>query len=79
MKKKELKEKLIDALHELDVTNKLLDQRQEVLLKIPACPLHGFCLPSMSAWVDKMITIDNLLSNYKIKDIDTLKQILNRA
>ncbi len=36
---------------ELDVTEKLLSERQRVLDAIPECPLHGSCVPHALEWI----------------------------
>ena len=38
---------------ELDVTEKLLNERQRVLDAIPECPAHGSCVPNAIEWVEK--------------------------
>lgn len=37
---------------ELEITNKLLDDRNAVLSKIPECPVHGFCLSHFADWIE---------------------------
>lgn len=39
-------------LEDLDVTKKLLAQRQRVLDEIPACPRHGECVPHALEWIE---------------------------
>ena len=39
---------------ELQVTDKLLEARQEVLDAIPECPIHGSCIPHALEWIESM-------------------------
>ena len=44
---------------ELDVTDKLLDARNEVIDMIPECPAHGAqCLPNAKGWITKHLKRD---------------------
>ena len=43
-----------DLKHELEVTDKLLAERQRVLDAIPECPSHGKCVPHAIEWIEKM-------------------------
>lgn len=38
---------------EATITEKLLNDCNEVLGLIPRCPLHGFCLPHFEEWINK--------------------------
>jgi hypothetical protein len=44
----------VDLKHELEVTDKLLNERQRVLDAIPECPSHGKCVPYAIEWIDEM-------------------------
>ncbi|QGW28457.1 hypothetical protein [Phnomibacter ginsenosidimutans] len=39
--------------HELEVTEKLLEERQKLLDAIPECPVHGKCVPHALEWIEK--------------------------
>lgn len=39
--------------HELEVTEKLLEERQKLLDAIPECPVHGKCIPHALEWIAK--------------------------
>ena len=43
-----------DLKHELEVTDKLLEERQRVLDAIPECPSHGKCVPHAIEWIEEM-------------------------
>ena len=43
-----------DLKHELEVTDKLLNERQRVLDAIPECPSHGKCVPHAIEWIEEM-------------------------
>ncbi len=43
-----------DLKHELEVTDKLLDERQKVLDAIPECRIHGKCVPHAIEWIEEM-------------------------
>ena len=45
-----------DLKHELEVTDKLLNERQRVLDAIPECPSHGKCVPHAIEWIEEMKT-----------------------
>lgn len=40
---------LVDFILVLDA---LIESREEVLLTIPMCPIHGFCLPYFKQWIE---------------------------
>jgi hypothetical protein len=44
----------VDLKQELEVTNKLLNERQRVLDAIPECQIHGKCVPHAIEWVEEM-------------------------
>lgn len=44
---------LLALRQELDVTDKLLEQRQRVLDAIPECPVHGPCVPHALEWIEQ--------------------------
>lgn len=56
---------LAEAAEELDITNKLLAERERVLNAIPECPTHGsMCVPHALDWVEaSKRKIDNLVAN----------------
>ena len=43
-----------DLEQELEVTEKLLEERQRVLDAIPECPSHGKCVPHAIEWIEEM-------------------------
>ena len=43
-----------DLKHELEVTDKLLNERQRVLDAIPECQSHGKCVPHAIEWIEEM-------------------------
>ena len=43
-----------DLKQELEVTDKLLNERQKVLDAIPECPIHGSCIPHAIEWIEGM-------------------------
>jgi hypothetical protein len=43
-----------DLKHELEVTEKLLNERQRVLDAIPECQSHGKCVPHAIEWIEEM-------------------------
>jgi hypothetical protein len=43
-----------DLKHELEVTDKLLNERQRVLDAIPECQIHGSCVPHAIEWIEEM-------------------------
>jgi|GEM_PF-5119463 len=43
-----------DLKHELEVTDKLLNERQRVLDAIPECESHGKCVPHAIEWIEEM-------------------------
>ena len=45
---------MIDLKHELEVTDKLLEEIQRVLDAIPECPSHGKCVPHALEWIEEM-------------------------
>ncbi len=38
---------------ELEITDKLLSERQRVLDAIPQCEVHGSCIPHAFEWIEK--------------------------
>ena len=46
-------EQIIESLRELEVTNTLLEERQQVLDAIPECEVHGKCIPHALEWIEK--------------------------
>jgi len=42
-----------ELVKELEVTNKLLNERQRVLDTIPACHAHGACVPHAIDWINR--------------------------
>lgn len=48
--------------HELEITEKLLNERQQVINAIPECELHGGnCVPHALEWIEKQKTIKTAL------------------
>ena len=45
-----------DLKHELEITDKLLEERQRVLDAIPECKVHGSCVPHAIEWIEEMKT-----------------------
>ena len=43
-----------DLKHKLEVTDKLLAERQRVLDAIPECKVHGSCIPHAIEWIEEM-------------------------
>lgn len=43
-----------DLKQELEVTDKLLNERQRVLDAIPECKSHGKCVPHAIEWIEEM-------------------------
>lgn len=46
--------KIEELLQELEVMEKLLNERQRVLDAIPKCPTHGSCVPHAIEWIEEM-------------------------
>ncbi len=45
---------LRDFKNELEVIEKLLNERQRVLDAIPECEIHGSCVPHAIEWIEEM-------------------------
>lgn len=43
-----------DLKKELEVTDQILANRQQVLDAIPECPVHGKCVPHALEWIQEM-------------------------
>lgn len=52
---------------ELEITNKLLDDRNAVLSKIPGCPIHGYCLPNFSDWIESAKKLEVEIAALKVR------------
>ncbi len=48
-----LQNQLAEVRHELELTEKILEQRQRVLDAIPECDVHGECVPHALEWIEK--------------------------
>lgn len=44
--------KLLEA--EIEVSHKLLEERNKLLIAIPGCVEHGLCVPHALAWIEKV-------------------------
>jgi hypothetical protein len=54
MKKAELMKRVKELEEELNVTDKLLDERNRVMEAIPECESHGHqCVPHAIQWVEE--------------------------
>ena len=47
-------ENYTDLKHELEITDKILAERQRVLDAIPECKTHGKCVPHAIEWIEEM-------------------------
>lgn len=70
---------------ELAITEKLLADRQRVLDAIPACPMHGACVPHALEWIEKAkadlqalaVGQDALLDMLARQHVDALDAVRN--
>lgn len=56
----------------LEVTNKLLIERQKLLDAIPECNIHGKCVPNALEWIEKMKNKNRVLN----KSLETINNIM---
>ena len=52
--------------HELEVTAKLLNERQKLLDAIPECEIHGKCVPHALEWIEEMKKINEIMNTDNI-------------
>lgn len=54
--------KRIEALEvELEVSDKLLEDREALLEAIPQCPVHGKCIPHAIEWIEQVKTLAKIV------------------
>jgi hypothetical protein len=68
-----------DLQKELEVTERLLEERQKVLDAIPECESHGSCIPNALEWIEKMKStnkpINDMLNDDGVQD--AIKEIMD--
>jgi hypothetical protein len=67
----DVRQRMKELEHELEVTDKLLDQRNEVMNAIPECPIHGKqCVPHAISWVNAMKDLQRQILIFGIQKIN---------
>lgn len=75
---KSVAKKILDLIAELEVTDKIIAERNRLLAAIPACPVHGQCVPNAIEWVEKAMLMmralkdENEVARMRIKELDLL-------
>ena len=52
---KSVAKKILELIADLEVTDKIIAERNRLMSSIPACPIHGPCVPHAIEWVEKAI------------------------
>lgn len=52
---------VLDLLEEINIADKIIAERDRLISAIPACPVHGQCVPHAIEWVEKAVLMMRIL------------------
>jgi hypothetical protein len=65
---------VLDLLEEISTADKVIAERDRLIRAIPACPVHGQCVPHAIEWVEKVLLLMRTLK----AEVDSLTREADR-
>lgn len=73
---------VLDLLEEISIADKIIAERDRLISAIPACPVHGQCVPHAIEWVEKVVLMMRMLKDENTRlstKIETIRCLLGSS